>query len=298
MHAPNASQGAVGLPRIPGVTETRSRGNIPPKPTARQGFQAPPVVEPPLTGEPDSLLDLLRLAARGMLSNLPKLLTRILIPVLIVTALNFILMTIPTYSATGLGRTLLLTFVFLTASYNGVAQRTLFWVILLTVGRTLFHRFRQDGFKQVRQDLTAFMPALRQDLKTLGTKARYLLLLGCGLGFFIANFLTRNNRMDKQSVSLVVAVAIFNSLSKGTASLLLLFSKVAGKDLFRLLKKPPVTDPGPHRLLNAGVALGLIGNLLFAFVKIDFGGYLTGAVLAGVMVFLLLGGTVKGVKSH
>lgn len=112
-------------------------------------------------------------------------------------------------------RTLFSTVVFLTATYNDVIPKTIFWVILFTFGRRLFFQVRKRGFKNTFACLKKTIPMLKETLTRLEHKAYPILLAGAGFGLIIANnfssysrFSGARNKFDKYFIVIVIAFTI------------------------------------------------------------------------------------------
>jgi len=246
--------------------------------------------------EPETFGQLIMMIIQNGIKHLPDVILRVLIIIAIITAMNFIIMTIPTYSVRGASRTLLFFMVFMTASYNGVIQRTIFWSILLTVGKRLALQIKREGFKQVKEELSQILPCMKEIKERAGAKFIQLFLTGCGIGSILANYLTRNNRIDKQSVSILIAMTIIGSVIKRGNSLLILALRLFLKDVTRLSKEKSVLAL-ISKVLLSGVSTGLMANLVFAVIKIDKGGYILGTLLLVVAVTLYFS-KLKGDENH
>lgn len=250
----------------------------------------------PEMSEPETFSQLIVMIIKNGIKHLPAVILRVLIIVAVVTILNFIVMTIPTYSVTGTSKKLLLFIVFITASYNGVVQRTIFWSILLTVGRRMVFKIKREGIKQVKEDIIRIIPSMKMMKEQASVNFMTLFITGCGIGFIFANFLTRNNRLDKQSVSIVLAITIVGSLIKQGRSLLVMALRLFLKDVIRMSKTKLVLE-NTAKVILSGVSSGLLANLVFAVIKIDRGGYILGGLLMIVAVILYVVRR-RGVDSH
>jgi len=222
------------------------------------------------------------------IKNLPRIIKSVLLPLVVVTAVNIALETIPTYSAQGFARTLLFFFIFITSSYNSIIPRTIFWVIIFTIGKTLFRRIRTEGVGKVLFDFNTLPGYLLEARKSLGKLSNYILLVSGGAGFIAANFLTRNNRFDKVLVTYVIAIALINTLSKGNKTMLFTALKLFYKDCTGFIKKAGLLTDNQVYILVSGFTLGLLFNSIFGIVKLDFGGYILGSLLfiAGLLLNL------------
>jgi len=250
----------------------------------------------PEMSEPETFGQMILMIIKNGIKYLPTVILRVLIIVAVVTILNFIVMTIPTYSVQGNSSTLLMVIVFITASYNGVVQRTIFWGILLTVGRRTVLKIKREGFKQVKEDIFRIIPSMKTMKEQASVNFMTFFIVGCGIGFIFANFLTRNNRLDKQSVSIVLAITIVGSLIKQGRSLLVMALRLFLKDVIRMSKTKMVLE-NTAKVILSGVSSGLLANLIFAVIKIDRGGYILGGLLIiGAVVLSVV--KHKGVESH
>lgn len=228
------------------------------------------------------------LVGKGI-KNLPRIIKSVLLPLAAVTAINIILESIPTYSVYGFARTLLFFFVFITSSYNSIIPRTIFWVIIFTIGKTLFRRIRSEGFSQVLADFRTLPGSLLEAKRSLGMLSNYIILISGGLGFIAANFLTRNNRLDKALVTYVIAIALINALSKGNKTMLFTALKLFYKDCTSFIKKAGVLTDHHAYFAVSGFTLGLLLNSFFGIAKLDWGGYILGSILliTGLLLILL-----------
>ena len=220
--------------------------------------------------------------------NLPRLLKTVLIPLAAVTVVNIVLESLSTYFLPGFLRTLVLFLIFITASYNSIIPRTVFWIVIFTVGRTLFRRVRNEGFSKVVSDFRQFPVKLQETKISLGRLTNYLLLIGAGLGFIAANFLSRNNMIDKIAVCLVLAIALINTLSKGKRGLLFTSIKLFYKDLTGFINNARELSENHIYILVSGFILGLVFNTTFAFIKLDYSGYILGGILFVIGLVLVL----------
>ncbi|WP_094551511.1 hypothetical protein [Petroclostridium xylanilyticum] len=269
----------VGLPRIP-TFQPEARRVEPPKGKTRTAGGA-------ISFEHSWEL-VLFLVGKGI-RNLPRIVKSVLLPLAAVTIINIILESIPTYSVQGAAKILLFFFVFITASYNSIIPRTIFWVVIFTAGKTLFRRMRTEGFWKVLADFGALPSGLLEARRSLGRLSGYILLVSGGLGFIAANFLTRNNRLDKALVTYVIAITLINALSKGKQGILFTALKLFYKDLAGFMKRSGILTDSQAFIAVSGFTLGLLANSIFGIVKLDYGGYLLGSVLftAGMLLILL-----------
>lgn len=229
--------------------------------------------------------------------NFPKIIKSVLLPMALVTVVNIILGTIPTYKLGGLIGKIIFILIFLTASYNSFIPRTVFWIAIFTVGKKLFIKVRHIGLSKTVGEFKQLPVTVKNSLVNLGNKRNFVLMGALGLGLITANFLTRNNRFDKAFVPIVLAISIADTLLKGSDSLLFKALKLKHKDLSGLFKKRIILSDSHVVISGVGFMLGLIGNLLFAVIKIDMGGYIAGLILA-VAGIAMLHQRDKGVKNN
>lgn len=239
---------------------------------------------------------LMDLIVKGV-RNFPKIIKSILVPMAAVTVVNIILGTIPTYKLGGLTGKIIFILIFLTGSYNSFIPRTVFWIAIFTVWKKLFIKVRHIGLSKTVGEFKQLPVTVKTSLNNLGKKGNFVVIGALGLGLITANFLTRNNRFDKAFVPIVLAISIADTLLKGSDSLLFKLLKLKHKDLSGLFKKR-IGLSDSHVVISAiGFMLGLIGNLLFAVIKIDMGGYIAGLILA-LAGIIMLHQRDKGVKNN
>ena len=229
--------------------------------------------------------------------NLKRLIKIFIIPLAIAMVINIILESIPTYSLSGIVRPIALFAIAVTASYNSLIPRTIYWIVIFTVGKKIFYRVRKEGARPTFKSFKEFPAIINNTKRTLGQKYLYVLATGTGFGFIAANFLTRNNRFDKSVVTVVLAIAILDTLLRGKRSMLFTAIKLIHKDLALLVKKKAAFSDAHVYNAGLGFALGLIGNLIFAVIKLEAGGYILGAILL-IPGWVLLHAGSMGVKRH
>ena len=220
--------------------------------------------------------------------NLPRIVKSVLIPLAIVTAINIAIESIPTYSTYGITKVLLLLLVFVTASYNSFIPRTVFWVVIFTTGKTLFRRVKGEGISKVIDDFRNFPDNLKESRLALGGLSKYLIITGAGLGFIAANFLSRNNRIDKIAVCLILAISLINTLSKGKKCLLFTALRLIHKDITGFNKNARIFTSDHSYIIVSGFILGLVLNTIFAFIKLSYGGYILGGIMALIGFILVI----------
>ena len=114
--------------------------------------------------------------------SLPKLAKKVGIRLLIVVVINLIFWTAQPYFMPSLLGNIVSLVVFLTATYNDIIPKTIFWVIIFTFGESLFKKFRSSGFKKTMSPLIETIPQFKESLQLSKEKGRVLLLIGSGIG--------------------------------------------------------------------------------------------------------------------
>lgn len=221
---------------------------------------------------------ILFLIGRGI-RDLPKIIKSIILPLVVVTVINIVLESIPNFYVSGFLKTLLFIIIFLTSSYNSIIPRAIFWVIIFTIGKRLYRRIRLEGFSKVLNDYKTLLDRLLKAKNALGMISNYILMASGGLGFIAANFLTRNNRLDKVLVTYVIVIALVDTLSKGNKTIFFTALKLFYKDCTSFIKKAGVLTDNQVYIVVSGFMLGLLLNSIFGILKLDNGGYILGALL-------------------
>lgn len=253
-------------------------------------------VHPPGTPEPQelTLIKLVSTLVKGTIVGLPKLVGSLGVRIGVAFALNSVLGSIATWKLGGFLAGIVTLLVFLTASYNSIIPKALFWILVFTIGTKLYHRVRAQGYKQVIAELSSFVPSAQAAWHKLGRLAIPMLGIGGGIGFMVANYLSRNNRIDKMLVCYITAISIIDSLSRGTDSMLFLFAQAAINDYSRLTKRSPFNTVSHSYIIGGGLSVGLCLNTLISFLKFDYGGYALGLIIfAAAIVYAFSQNTSK-----
>ncbi len=189
--------------------------------------------------------------------------------------------------------------IFLTATYNNVIPKTLYWVIVFTFGKRLVSKIKAQGFSRAMQPIKALPGELRKAYGYLGDKALSLLFIGGGVGLAIANnfasysrFGGARNKMDKYFVALVISFTVSYLLGEGKKHWLFTFGRLASSDISRLLKlQNGYTDNHTYVIMSSFV-LGLLADAPLILLGMKYGGYILGGVLfaAGIVLGRLRAG--------
>lgn len=253
-------------------------------------------------GDPLSTYHLIKRGFKNVLSIVPKLTKKYWWLIIVVLGLWFFLANFSVYSYSAKAPALtplwmfldkfILVLVFLTASYNNFVAKGVYAAVIIRVGVPLVRRVRRDGPKKVSADFRVVVPGFKRSWAEAGTVALSLLIGFIGVGAFLSNYLTRNNRIDKIAVSLALAMALIKALSDGPKSLPFMAGRVVMKDLFAMLLRPSPVRNQHIYLAVSGLAIGLLCSLPLAFLSkmtSDYIGYIIGiiAVIVAGVFFLL-----------
>ncbi len=259
-------------------------------------------VSPPLTtgsaaavkAEPrETLLSWMIESCKLGVRAVPKMAGRLAVQLGIVLAVNLLLWPLNTWQLPAPIASIAKVMIFLTATYNNIIPKTIYWVIVFTFGRRLFVRIKNEGLARAVAPIRQIVPEFKQAYLALREKAWPLLLMGGGIGLVIANnfasysrFPEARNKIDKYFVALVISFAVSYILGESKKNWMFKFARLAGSDVSRLLKKPNTfTDNHTFILLSGFVAGLLLDAPLIAF-KAMYGGYILGAVLVAAALVL------------
>jgi hypothetical protein len=191
--------------------------------------------------------------------------------------------------------------IFLTATYNDVIPKTLYWVIFFTFGKKLVNRIRETGFAKAMRPILWLVPELKKAYTSLKTKAYPMLMAGLGTGLIIANnfasysrFSQARNKFDKYFIALVISFTISYLLGEGRKHWLFKFGRLSASDFARWFKyENRYTDNHTYILLS-GFVLGLLADAPLIAMKMMYGGYILGLVaLIGAVVLAFQGKAAK-----
>jgi len=272
------------LPRIPQP--------VTPLPPVSPPFALPKAAGVPVLGKEETLVSWVLDSFKAGIKSLPKIARQLAIQLGIVLAVNFILWPLDTWVLPGPLANLASIAVFLTATYNNIIPKTIYWVIVFTFGKRLFGKIRREGFARAIQPMRQIGPEFNKAKAALADKAYSLLLLGGGAGLIIANnfasysrFSGARNKMDKYFVALVISFTVSYILGENQKGPLFKFARLAQQDLSRLFRRTPVAVDAHTYVALTGFVLGLLLDAPLILLKMMYGGYILGAVcLAGAAV--------------
>lgn len=184
--------------------------------------------------------------------------------------------------------------IFLTATYNDVIPKTIYWVIFFTFGKKLLKRIQQTGFTKAMRPILWLGPELKKAFASLQTKAYPILMAGLGTGLIIANnfasysrFSQARNKIDKYFIALVISFTISYLLGEGRKHWLFKFGRLSASDISRWFKiQNHYTDNHTYVILS-GFVLGLLADAPLILSKWMYGGYIVGALVLAAAVALL-----------
>ena len=176
--------------------------------------------------------------------------------------------------------------IFLTATYNDVIPKTIYWVIIFTFGKKLVQRISDVGLTQALEPITAFVPGFKHTFERLSKKAYFYLLLGGGIGLVVANnfasysrFSGARNKIDKYFACLLISFTVTYLLGEGRKHWIFKFSRLAASDISRTFKiRINYSDDSLYILLSGFVA-GLLLDAPLILMHSKYGGYGLGVAL-------------------
>jgi hypothetical protein len=187
--------------------------------------------------------------------------------------------------------------IFLTATYNDVLPKTIYWIIVFTFGKRLLAKIQLVGFKKAFDPIKAVIPDVKRAVNALGQKALAYGLLGAGLGLIIANnFASYSrfaaygavNKMDKYFIAVVISFTLSYFMGEGKKHWIFTFSRLSYQALAkRFTWTTPYTDAHTLVLLSGFVG-GLLADFPLIVIGWQTGGYLVGTVglIAGIVLLL------------
>lgn len=244
-----------------------------------------PLLPSSVPTEQETLFSWLRELARVGIKTLPAMSKQLAIQLGIVVAVNLVLWPIKTYTLPAPLSSLVMLAVFLTATYNNVIPKTIYWVIVFTFGARLYKKIRKDGLAISLQPIRQLMPEIKQAYQALGERAQVLLLAGGGIGLIVANYFASysrfsgaRNKFDKYFVVLVVSFAVSYILGESKRGWLFKFGRLAAKDLSRALRRPIAYSDDYTFLILSGFVGGLLLDAPLIAMQLMYGGYILGVI--------------------
>ena len=187
--------------------------------------------------------------------------------------------------------------IFLTATYNDVLPKTIYWIIVFTFGKRLLTKIQLVGFKKAFDPIKAVIPDVQRAMRDLGKSAQAYGLLGIGVGLIIANnFASYSrfaafgavNKMDKYFIAIVISFTLSYFMGEGKKHWIFTFSRLSYQALAqRLHWVKPYTDAHTLVLLS-GFVVGLLADFPLIVIAWQSGGYLLGALSVGAAIVLFV----------
>ena len=228
------------------------------------------------------------------LLHIPRFLKENWIWLLSLAAVWYILWIIPTYKVPYSIRKFYLFIIFLTATYNNFVGKAIFAGFIYGTGIPLFREFKKNGMTPTIDRYKRTLGVIVQTFKKIGTKAMPIFTFGFGVGLFVSNFLSRNNKIDKYLVCFLSGFILFKALSQGFGSIQVRLFRAFFSDFFKLFRmKSPVNKEFIY-VLFSGLSAGFVGSFIsyLAYNKLgDNTGYILGGLIAfiGIALSLFIG---------
>lgn len=251
-----------------------------------------PHLEPASSPKEETLLGWISESAKTAVKSAPSMAKVIGIQLGIVLAINLVFWQIETWKLPGGISNFVMLVVFLTATYNNILPKTIYWVIVFTFGKRLFKRLSKEGFQATIEPMKNLVPEFKKTAGAIQDKFYSFLLIGGGVGLIVANnfasysrFSGARNKIDKYFVAIVISFTVSYILGEGRKNGIVKFIKLAIQDLSKLFHRslPEKIDDLVFILLG-GFVLGLLLDAPLIFMKFMYGGYILGvlAILIGV----------------
>lgn len=229
------------------------------------------------------------------LLNIPRLLKNNWKWILPLVAVWFILSVIPTYKVPYSIRKIYLFIIFLTASYNNFVAKAIYAGFIYGTGIPLFKEFKKNGISPIIDKYKRTYGVIKQIFMRIGAKAMPIFVIGVGIGLFVSNFLTRNNKMDKYLVCFLTGFIFFKALSQGYGSIQARLFRAFFSDIFKLFRAKSPFNKEFIYVLFSGLSVGFIGSVVsyLAYSKLgDNAGYTIGGIIAfiGIILSFFVGG--------
>lgn len=185
--------------------------------------------------------------------------------------------------------------IFLTATYNDVIPKTIYWVIVFTFGKKILSKTRTIGIVRTFEPLKQIVPSLKLAMIESKEQANLFLLVGIGSGLIIANnfasysrFSGARNKIDKYFIALVISFTIAYFLGEGRDHWLFKFGKLSVSDLNRWFKLKLTYNEKKMYLVLSGFVFGLLLDFPLIIMKMMYGGYILGSIALIVGLFFLI----------
>lgn len=252
------------------------------------------VVDDSAETQSESFLRLFFSMIKTNLINIPKFLKGNWIWLLSLAAVWCILSSIPTYKVPYSIRKVYMFLIFLTASYNNFIGKAILAGFIYGTGIPMFKEIKLNGIAPTIDRYKRTFGVIIQTFKKIGTKAYPIFTFGLGIGLFVSNYLSRNNKIDKYLVCFLCGFILFKALSQGFGSIQVRLVRTFFSDFFKLFKARSPVNKEFIYILFSGLSAGFIGSFIsyLAYNKLgDNAGYIIGsvAVVLGIVLSLFIG---------
>lgn len=176
--------------------------------------------------------------------------------------------------------------IFITATYNGFVGKAILALFITSLLIPFINELRKGNalpFINERIDrIKKTFGIISNAFKEKGINA-YILLLGySGIGLIFANFISRNNKIDKYLACFLAGFGLINSLSQGYDNPPIKLIRAFWNDVNKLFnKKGASLSVSTFYIGCSAVALGLVGSVIFAFVNFTNSFYDPSAYIVG-----------------
>lgn len=252
--------------------------------TAESAVEAGQVTEKTSGSGPRSLFDLLIIIGKSLLRTLGK---KIIISIFLLVLVWFIHTFLMAYYNDGffLAKSPLLAMIL--SLERGKPGGVLFWMLFTGLLTALLMSLRREGFGALISKLKQTPAAIKISADRAGQLMPAFFLGGGALALFISfYFAHKGDYIANRLVSLLLACALFLTLSGGTKSFLFLIFRLTWQDLKKLLPKQFTMPYEPHYLIvaMAGLAAGFVLATILPFLP--WSGYLALVALIAAAITL------------
>lgn len=254
--------------------------------------------ETPVTdGERETTVSWIGSSIKAGIKALPNMWKTLAIQLAIVLSVNLILWPLKTFYLPQGIASLVSLLIFLTATYNNIVPKTIYWVILFTFGKKLFHRIRKNGILKAFGPIFSIVPEFKKAVTVVDQLSWSLLLVGGGIGLMTANnfasysrFSGARNKIDKYFVAIVISFTVSYILGESKNNGIFKFLRLSIQDISTLLKKNIKYSDDHSFLILSGFVLGLLLDAPIILMKMMYGGYILGALafIAGIVLLIIL----------
>lgn len=250
----------------------------------------------------ETLFSWLRDSAVTGVKGLPKMWKMLVIQLGVILIINLVFWQLKLWTLPSALKSISSIIIFLTATYNNVIPKTIYWIIIFTFGKKLALKIKGEGFSKAVSPMKSIVPEFQNALQAVVNSVWGLLLVGGGIGLIIANnfasysrFSGARNKMDKYFIAIVISFAVSYALGECKKNGIFKFLRLFIQDVSYLFKKQVAYTDDHTYLLLSGFVAGLLLDAPIILMKIMYGGYVLGILLliAGVAMLILQKAKVK-----